>query len=134
MSAPKILLFLSLFLPALSWQAFAAPDARTSEKIRLQTAMQKHIQDRLVDGAYLHMDERTGTVRKLVPDAPHPMIFSMGPYYVLCSHFRDERGKEVNVDFYIARREKDFVVFRSEVDKRAALQRLMQAGKIKRLD
>lgn len=104
------------------------------EKTLLQVAMQKHIDDHLVNGAYLHMKKNTGEVRELHPVKAHPMILKMGKFFVLCSHFRDKEGKETNVDFYMARRGPSFVVFQALIDDRKPLQDLMKAGKVTRLN
>jgi hypothetical protein len=53
---------------------------------------------------------------------------------VLCTDFRDSEGKPVNIDFYMARRGKSYAVFRTEVNNHAALDRLISAGKVERLE
>jgi len=105
-----------------------------SDKASLQAAMQRYISRSLVNGTYLSMNRKTGDIRALHPVTAHPAILQLGKYFVLCFDFRDDRGKSVNIDFYIARREQSYVVFHSEVDNRVLLQRLMKAGKAKRAD
>ena len=58
----------------------------------------------------------------------------MGPYYVLCFDFRDDSGKDVNVDFYLARKDTSYVVFHAAVDARKVVMRLMQDGKAVRAE
>ncbi len=106
----------------------------TADKAALQAAMQRHIDRSLVNGAYLHLDFDTGDVQKLHPVKAHPMILQMGEYFVLCSDFRDQTGKPVNIDFYLARQDRFYVVFRSAVDDRSKLERLMEKRKITRLE
>lgn len=106
----------------------------TADKAALQAAMQRHIDRSLVDGAYLHLDFDSGDVQKLHPVKAHPMILQMGEYFVLCSDFRDTAGKMVNIDFYLARRNRTYIVFRSAVDDRRKLERLMKKRKITRLE
>lgn len=104
------------------------------DKATLQASMQQHIDRQLVEGAYLHLNPDTGEVTPLHPTTAHPMILSMGKYYVLCSDFRDARGSAVNIDFYLARRGRNYVVFHTAVAQRAQLERLMKAGKVEMLD
>ncbi len=100
-----------------------------SEKANLQAAMQRYIDRQMVEGVYLYLEPQSGEVRALHPVTAHPTILSMGPYYVLCFDFRDSRGKDVNVDFYLARKDTSYVVFHAAVDDRKLVMRLMQDGK-----
>ena len=132
--------YLRSIVVALAFATLASVDGLASQsvdlgdKAMLQAGMQKHIDGRLVDGAYLHLDEDSGEVRELFPVAAHPMIMRMGKYFVLCSHFQDKGGKEVNVDFYMARRGNKFIVFKALVDDRKPLNRLINAGKVSRVN
>ena len=47
---------------------------------------------------------------------------------------RDEAGKAVNIDFYVARAERRFQVFQMEVANRAPLETLVKAGVARMLD
>jgi hypothetical protein len=114
--------------------AFAGQKMDIGEKVRLQASMQTHIEARLIGGAYLHVQQKTGEVRQLYPVAAHPMILQMGAYFVLCSDFRDTDGKPANVDFYMARRGNGFVVFDTLIDDRTGLRRLMKSGKVSRVN
>jgi hypothetical protein len=117
-----------------SSHSFADQAIGLSEKAMLQATMQKHIDDQLINGAYLHLDKKSGQVRELYPVTAHPMIMRMAKYFVLCSHFQDENSNEINVDFYIARRGNVFLVFQSLVDERTALTKLIKAGKVSRVN
>ncbi len=101
-----------------------------SEKANLQAAMQRYIDRQTVEGVYLYLESQSGEVRALHPVTAHPAILSMGPYYVLCFDFRDDRGKDVNVDFYLARKDTSYVVFHAAVDARTVLNRLIQDGQV----
>ncbi len=101
-----------------------------SEKANLQAAMQRYIDRQMVEGVYLYLESQSGEVRALHPVTAHPAILSMGPYYVLCFDFRDDRGKDVNVDFYLARKDTSYVVFHAAVDARTVLNRLIQGGQV----
>jgi len=104
-----------------------------SEKAAIQAAMQRHVDNSLVDGSVLYLDPADGEVRKLHPVTAHPMILTMGDHYVLCFDFRDDSGKDVPVDYYMARDLGKYVVFHTAIADRALLQRLMKDGRVKRL-
>ena len=108
--------------------ALATQKLTNADKIRLQATMQKSISRQLVDGQYLYFDADKDTVVTLYPVQAHPMILQMGPHFILCSDFRNEAGKDVNVDFYVARRNSSFVIFDTKVDQRQTIQRMMKAG------
>lgn len=119
----KSILFLSLAL--LSFNAHAGS---TSKKAVLQATMQRHLDEQLVDGAVIDIDLVTGGVRKLYPTKAHPMILMIGDYYILCSDLTDLEGNKSLVDYYIAREDEEFIVFRTEIDNRAPLRKLVKAG------
>ena len=96
--------------------------------------MQAHIDRTTTAGVYPKLDLASGHVTKLHPVTGHPMILRMGDDYVLCADFRDAAGKPVNVDFYLAPREKGVTVFQVEVANRAPLEALMKAGSVRALN
>lgn len=123
------------FLAFLVGTGAAADQVSTlSQKTALQAAMQRHIERSLVDGSYLHFDTASGEVRELSPLKAHPVILKMGQYFVLCSDFQDKNGVSVNIDYYLARRGKSYVIFHREIDKRDELMALIKSGKVKRFD
>jgi hypothetical protein len=103
-------------------------------KAGLQAAMESYIDQQLVNGMFLYLDTKKGEVLALHPVTAHPMIFTMGPHFVLCFDFRDAQGKDVNLDLYMARKGNSYVVFRTEVDNPQLLQKLMDAGKVSTTD
>jgi hypothetical protein len=116
-----------------AFTASAAP-LSAADRAGLQSAMAQHIDRQLVEGAYMDVDLTSGDVRKLVPAKNHPMVLQMGDSFVLCTDFKTKAGESVNVDFYVARRGKAFVIFRSEIANRAPLEALMAAGKVSMID
>lgn len=104
------------------------------DKVKLQVAMQQHIDANIVNGAYLHFNQADGAIHELFPATAHPMILSYGEYVVMCTDFRDGEGKAVNVDFYLATRDGDYVVFDSVVNDRTALGKLMKDGSVQRIE
>jgi hypothetical protein len=126
-------LALSLALAAAIAGAVAgapANAASVAEKVALQAAMQRHIDQQSIDGVYLHMDVAGGEVHKLYPLTAHPKVMQMGEHFVLCFDFKDEAGKKVDVDFYMARKGKSYVVFHQTVNDHSLIGRLMSTGKI----
>ncbi len=98
------------------------------EKANLQATMQRYIDQQTVDGVFLYLEVRSGKVRALHPVSAHTLILGVGQYYVLCFDFRDDKGQDVNVDFYLARKNASYVVFHTAVDDRKLLTRMIQAG------
>lgn len=96
------------------------------ELATLQAAMQSHIDQNLVDGALLHLDEKTGKVRPLYPAKAHPMIMAVGSYYFLCADFRDENGKKVMVNFFAAKDHDRYVIFHTDFNENEALEHLVE--------
>jgi hypothetical protein len=110
-------------------QAAAADELTLSERAALQATMFRYIDREAIKGSFLHVDISQGTVESISPVKGHPMIVRMGDYFVLCTNFRREDGKDVNVDFYLAKRDAGFEVFHTEIDNRKALERLIDRGK-----
>ncbi|MEZ5933633.1 MAG: hypothetical protein R3F54_17105 [Alphaproteobacteria bacterium] len=100
----------------------------TVDKARLQAAMQQHIQRQMVNGAILHFDPESGEVKPLYPTQAHPMVIAMGDHFVLCTDLRDQAGKALPLDLYMASSGRSYVVFHSEIDNRAPLQKLLKKG------
>lgn len=106
----------------------AARGLSLTEKANLQATMQRYIDQQTVDGVFLYLEARSGKVRALHPVSAHTRILGVGQYYVLCFDFRDDNGQDVNVDFYLARKNASYVVFHIAVDDRKLLTRMIQAG------
>ena len=106
--------------------------AGVDQKAALQAAAQQHINRSLVNDAYLDLDIETGETRKLFPIKAHPMIVKMDDIFVLCTDFKDESGKSVNIDIYVAQNDDSYVVFETIIDDRAMLMRRMKNGTAKR--
>jgi len=107
----------------------AAEDLSVSQRAELQATMFRFIDREAIRGSLLHLNIEDGTVESLSPVKAHPMIVRMGDYFVLCTNFRRESGKDVNVDFYLAKRDAGFEVFHTEIDNRKPLEELIERGK-----
>jgi hypothetical protein len=129
-------LFVNLGLCAgiLFAQPALAGSVSTADRSGLQAAMFQHIDRNVVNGVFRHVDLGVGKVEELAPAKAHPMILRMGEYFVLCTDFRNKEGKSVNIDFYVARHGKNFVIFQTEVNNRGSLEKLMKEGKVAMID
>ena len=99
-----------------------------TDRTILQATMQLAIDRLTVDGEYLAFDPETGDVRTLYPAKNHPMIMRMGEHFILCSDFRDDKGQNVNIDFYLRRKDNTFIIFHKAVDQRQIVKKLMKKG------
>ncbi len=108
-----------------------ASSLTVSQKIVMQTAMNRHIESNTVDGIMQYVDLKTGQVKELIPTKSHPMIMTLGDKYVLCTDFRDQDGNPVNVDFYVTASNGGFTIFQTEIDNRNPLKKLIKDGKAK---
>jgi hypothetical protein len=121
----------SATLLAATLSVVSAPAIANSEEMRtrLQADLQKHIYRSMADGVYHALDSKSGDVLKLHPLTNHPVIMTMGDYYVMCADFRDHRGKKVDVDFYMLENRGRFQVFRAEANNHKMLAKLVKKGK-----
>lgn len=124
---------LALVLGLSTLPAVAEDSLSLADQAAIQAAMQRHVDRVSVDGAVLYLDQATGETHMLHPVTAHPMILSYGEHFVLCFDFRDDAGKNVPIDYYMARKNTDFVVFHTAVADRKLLKSLMSSGKVKRL-
>jgi len=130
--------FLTSAIVALGLMTLAGPAAASAslsltEQASLQAAMQRHIDQKSIDGTVLYLDRETGEARVLHPVTAHPMIMTYGEHFVLCFDFRDDAGKSVPIDYYMARKDRSFVVFHTAVADRTLLRELMSSGRVQRL-
>ncbi|MGI9381018.1 MAG: hypothetical protein ACR2OW_15340 [Methyloligellaceae bacterium] len=114
-----------VFLPI---QAKANESLNLADRTLLQATMQIDIDRLTVEGTYLAFDPIKGNLRTLYPAKNHPMIMRMGEHYILCSDFRDDKGKNVNIDFYLRRKGKSFVIFHKSIDQRYIVKAMMKKG------
>ena len=122
----KRLLFAAVLLAFACLPAKAEMSVPEGERVTLQAVMQNYIDRNLVDGAMLELDEATGKVRPLYPTTAHPMIETLGRYYYLCANFRDEQGKEVMVNFFVARDQDNYVIFHTNTGVNEQLEHLIE--------
>lgn len=96
------ILTLGLVLP-LSNSAFAGDDPSIKGQLRtdIQKAMQGFVAKRTVDGAYLLYDPVTNEVLRLRDVDLHKGIVKKGDFFVSCAGFKDQRGREIDVDILV---------------------------------
>lgn len=124
-----VALHLTLVL-LLGMSPMAAWGQSLAEKAKLQAAMQTHVDRLTVDGIFPYFDKATGEVRALHAVTAHPTILTGDGYYVLCFDFRNDAGEPVNVDFFMAPKDGEYVVFHTIVDNDRTLTQVVGAGSI----
>ena len=102
-------------------------------KAELQATMQDYIEANSDGGDFLYVDSKTGALNRLSPLAAHPTILATESYYILCADFRAATGERVNVDFFIAKTGKGFLVFEHTVERREQVKRWMKSGVAEKL-
>ena len=123
----------ALFAMTFSAGAMAA-GLSPSDKASLQAAMFQHIDSQLVNGTFLRLNIKDGRAEQLAPTKAHPMILRMGEHFILCSDFKSAEGKDINIDFYMARSGSRYVVFHTEIDNRKPIESMMSSGKVTSAD
>lgn len=121
----------AILLASLVVQAAQASDpANAALKVRLQAAMQSHIERSTIEGAYTFFSLDQGKISRFYPSKAHVMTLKSNGYYVLCSEFRNDKGENTPVDFYLVPKDKGFQVIRTEINNRSPLEKLMKAGSV----
>ena len=70
------------------------------ERINIQQAMKRFIDEGTVDGVYRHYDPVTGELLRLQFTKLHG-IRKKGDFYVSCADFEDPRGRLVDLDIMV---------------------------------
>ena len=103
-------------------------------RTQLQATLQRSLGRSMLGGALPHVDLNTGAVTRYYPTENHEIILRMGDVYVMCATLVTGDGREAPVDYYIAEIDGRFGVIRMEIDNRAPLHALMNAGHATRLE
>lgn len=113
----------------------AGAQAQSLNELRtqLQATLQRSLGRSMLGGALPHVDLQTGTVTRYYPTENHEIILKMDDVYVMCATLMSEDGREAPVDYYIAQADGRFGIIRMEIDNRAPLKALMDAGRATRL-
>lgn len=128
MFASAIILTLGLTLPVHA-------EISMSQKIQLQSDMQRHIDAMSNNGQYLHYDIESGELQTLFPAAGHPMILQHNAQdmFILCSEMRDAAGNAHNVDYYMAKSGSQYRVIKTVIGNRDPLKALVEKGIVSKL-
>lgn len=129
----RIAIFFVFFLFGVTLAGTMSRAMTLQEKTEIQAAMQRHVDNSLVDGVVLYLDPESRQVQALYPVTAHPMILMMDTYFVLCFDFRDDKGAAIPVDYYMAKDGDRYVVFHSAINDRALLHQLMDDGRVERV-
>ena len=112
----------------------AAAQSLTETRARLQAALQSTLGRSLIDGALRHIDLTDGKITVYYPEEMHEKIVKLGDTYIMCATLISTEGQEAPVDYYLSPANGRYVVIRTEIDNRAPLQALIDAGKATRLE
>lgn len=91
------------------------PSIRGELRENIQRTMREHIDDLTIDGFYRHFDPMTDELLKLELHALHTGIVKKGDFYVSCADFKDQRGKNIDVDFLVLASGDDLKVIQAVV-------------------
>jgi hypothetical protein len=116
------------FLLAAGLPASAAQPLSEGDIATLQAIMQSHIDQVSIDGALLRLNPKNGKITEVFPAKAHPKIMAAGKYYILCADFRDEAGKDVMVNFYMAHNGQGYIIFATTFGHDEALERMIKRG------
>jgi hypothetical protein len=101
-----------------------------SEQVALQAAMQRHIDGVSVNGAVLQIAPDNLQVVEYFLKTAHPKMMRMNDKVILCADFVDAAGKPHMGNFYMAKRDNDYVVFQTSFDSDPILEKLMKEGQV----
>lgn len=112
--------------------AFDASNASNKATIRveLQASMQRYIDRHTQSGLFPVLSFETGDIHDYTPTKAHSVIFRGEEFFVLCSEMKTPDGRSTPVDYYMIETSRGFKVFKTEVDNRKPLQKLMKMGKV----
>ncbi len=71
------------------------------ERINVQQAMKRFIDEGTVDGVYHHYDPVTGKIVRLKFLDLKSKVLKKGEFYVSCGNFKDHRGRLVDLDLLV---------------------------------
>jgi hypothetical protein len=108
-------------IPALAGEI--PPDVQ----VKLQSAMQTHLDEITEDGAYRYLTAKAD-VETLYPANTHPMILPFGEDYFVCSDMVDAAGQSFTADFLVREIAGDYRVVQMLVDQRKIVEKAMGKG------
>lgn len=118
-------LLVSIAVPIGAPALAMASEITTDLRVALQSAMLRHVDGVLTDGAYTYLDRDTDALRTLYPANVHPMIVPVGEDFFVCAEMVDEGGETVTADFLVRRIGDNWRVVQMIVNDRASVDGLM---------
>lgn len=118
------LLAATLLSPSL---AHADAVAKT-DKVALQLALMRYIDQRSEDGQFLYFDEKRQSLNGLYPANLHPMIVPVKGFYFLCADFRTDKGEKVDMDFVAKGENGKFKIIQVLMNNRDIVRTMMKAA------
>jgi hypothetical protein len=114
-----ITVIMMFMLLGITLMAFAADDPSIKGERRegIQKAMQGHIEETAVHGAYVIYDAATDNLKRLQFKKLHTGIVKKADFYVSCVDFTDSAGKLHELDLLVAEEDGGFRVVESLVHK-----------------
>ena len=103
-------------------------------RVGLQASLQRGLERSMIDGAVRNLDVTTGQVTDYYIAESHTVIVKLNDLFVMCATLVDAKGTEATVDYYLAPNGRQFTIIRSEINNRAPLKALIDAGKAQRLE
>ena len=122
----RIILY-SLFTTFLVFNPVLADSISAAVKLELQAAMIDFIDYNSVDGKFLYLDVQNKKVSSYYPANLHPRVLKVGRYFVICSDFKTDEGKNVDVDFLAIEIGDEIRVLQALVGRRDVIRSMMKA-------
>lgn len=86
-------------------------------------AMKQHVAANAWNGYYIIYDWVEGDLKRLNFKGLHSGIVKKGEFYVSCADFTDDKGNEYDIDFLVAEKDGEFMVFQALIHKRNSEKR-----------
>lgn len=103
----------------------SAADVPAELQVQLQSAMLRHLDEIVVDGAYSYVDAKSSALKTVYPANIHPMVVPFGQDYFVCSEVIDEGGNNLTADFLVREIGGEYRVVQTLIDDRQAMMAAM---------
>jgi hypothetical protein len=105
--------------------AQAAEEISPDVQVKLQNAMQTHLESISVGGAYTFLSDAT-ELQTLYPANTHPMVLTFGDDYFVCSDMVDANGQSTTADFLVRKIGDSYHVVQMLVGERPLVEAAMK--------
>lgn len=115
----------ALIAALILWAAPAlAAEVPADVQVKLQNAMQRHLETVSKDGGYTYVTP-AAQQRTLFQANTHPMVLAYGSDYFVCSDMVDGNGMSYPADFLVRELDGDYRVVQMLVDQRKVVEAAM---------